>query len=367
MLNKIPNLKYFHWDKTFKLESGKFLPKFKLAYETYGTLNKSKSNAIIIFHALSGSSHVYHDNSDWGGWWDEMVGPEKPFDTNKYYIICANILGSCYGSTGPSSNNPQTRKLYQLDFPLITIHDIVKSIKILIDSLGIEKILAVSGGSMGGMQALDWAISYPEMTQSVIPMATAAYATTLNIAFNEVQRQAIYSDPNWNKGNYYTGFPPNKGLRLARQIGHITYLSEESMKEKFGRNLQYNPEFIFQFTEEFQVESYLGYKGTSFTKRFDANSYLYITKAIDYFDLRKNGSLFKTFAHLHGTKFLIISFTSDWLYPTSQAREIVFALNSNNIKVSFAEIAINYGHDSFLIDCEDLRVLVSNFLKNLDY
>ncbi|MFX1384029.1 MAG: homoserine O-acetyltransferase [Promethearchaeota archaeon] len=363
----MPNLKYFRWNDRFELESGKFLPKFTLAYEIYGKLNTLKNNAIIIFHALSGSSHVYNDNSKIGGWWDEMVGPNKPFDTNKYFIICANILGSCYGSTGPSSINPQTRKQYRLDFPIITIHDIVKSIKLLVDHLGVEKILAVSGGSMGGMQALDWAVSYPEITESIIPMATAAYATTFNIAFNEVQRQAIYSDPNWNKGNYYTGYPPDKGLRLARQIGHITYLSEESMKKKFGRSLQHNPELIFQFTEEFQVESYLQYKGTAFTKRFDANSYLYITKAIDYFDLRKFGSLFKTFAHLKNSKLLIISFTSDWLYPTSQAKEIVFALKSNNVKVSFAEININYGHDSFLIDCEDLRVLVSNFLNSIEY
>lgn len=343
------------------------MPKFQLAYETYGKLNSSKSNGILIFHALSGSSHVYKDNSEWGGWWDEMVGPGKSFDTNKYFIICANILGSCYGSTGPASTNPKNRRRYCLDFPIITIHDIVKSNKLLIDHLGIEKLLAVTGGSMGGMQALDWAVSYPEMTQAVIPMATAAYATTFNIAFNEVQRQAIYSDPNWNKGNYYNGYPPNAGLRVARQIGHITYLSEDSMKEKFGRNLQHNPELVFQFTEEFEVESYLQHKGTAFTNRFDANSYLYITKAIDYFDLRKQGGLFKTFSPLKNLKFLVISFSSDWLYPTTQAKEIVFALKSNNIDVSYAEIEIGYGHDSFLIECEDLRVLVTNFLNNLDH
>ncbi len=365
LLNKIPNLKYFHWKKSLELDSGKILPIFTLAYETYGELNTSKSNGILIFHALSGSSHVYKDNSELGGWWDEMVGPEKAFDTNEYFIICANILGSCYGSTGPSSINPQTRRIYCLDFPIITIHDIVKAIKGLIDHLGIKKLLSITGGSMGGMQALDWLISYPEMTRSAIPMATAAYATTFNIAFNTVQRQAIYSDPNWNHGNYYTGYPPSAGLRVARQIGHITYLSEDSMREKFGRNLQYNSNLTFQFTEEFQVESYLQYKGSSFTKRFDANSYLYITKAIDYFDVRKQGNLAATFSSIRGVKFLVISFTSDWLYPTTQAKEIVYALKSNGIDVSFVEIDVNYGHDSFLVECKDLNEIVSNFLKNL--
>lgn len=327
-------------------------------------MNKSKSNAILIFHALSGSSHVYQNNSKLGGWWDEMVGPGKPFDTNKYFIICSNILGSCYGSTGPSSINPNSKKPYGIEFPIITIHDIVNAIKLLIDSLEIEKLLAITGGSTGGMQVLDWAVSFPDTVQAVIPMATAAYATTFNIAFNEVQRQAIYSDPNWNGGDYYFSKSPTIGLKLAREIGHITYLSEESMREKFGRNLQHNPKLLFQFTEEFQVESYLQYKGLSFTKRFDANSYLFITKAIDYFDLRTRGNLAFTFAPLKNTKFLVISFSSDWLYPTSQAKEIVFALKSNNIDVSFVEIEINYGHDSFLIECKDLRDVVSNFLNS---
>lgn len=365
-LNKIPNLKYFNWDQPFQLESGKSLPNLLLVYETYGKLNRSKSNAILIFHALSGSSHAFKDNCEVGGWWDEMVGPEKPFDPNKYFIICANFLGSCYGSTGPSSINPTTGKYFGLEFPIITIHDMVRAIKLLIDSLGINSLLTVSGGSMGGMQALDWIINYPEITRSIIPMATAAYATTFNIAFNEVQRQAIFSDPNWNNGNYYDSTPPNVGLRLARQIGHITYLSEESMREQFGRNLQHNPQLIFQFTEEFQIESYLQYKGTAFTKRFDANSYLYITKAIDYFDIRKGGDLASAFSHIENTKFLIISFSSDWLYPTSQAKKIVYALKTNSIDVSFVEIKINYGHDSFLVDCLDLREIVNNFLINLD-
>ena len=296
-----------------------------------------------------------------------MVGPGKPFDTNKYFILCANILGSCYGSTGPADINPETQRHYCLDFPIITIHDIVIAIKLLVDHLGINKILAVSGGSMGGMQALDWAVSYPEITISAIPMATAAYATTYNIAFNAVQRQAIYSDPYWNNGNYYNGYPPNKGLQVARQIGHITYLSEESMREKFGRALQHNPDLVFQFTEEFKVESYLQHQGASFIKRFDANSYLYITKTIDYFDVRKNGDLVGTLAPLSNLKFLIISFSSDWLYPTSQSKEIVYALKTNGIDVSFVEIEINYGHDSFLVECDDLSVVVTNFLNNIKY
>ena len=353
------------WDKTFILESGETLQGFQLAYETYGVLNTSKSNVILIFHALSGSSHVFRDNSEIGGWWDEMVGLGKPFDTSKYYIICVNILGSCYGSTGPSSINPKTEKNYGLKFPLITVHDIVRSIKLLIDNLGIKKVLSVTGGSLGGFQALDWSVSYPNITQSVIPIATASYATPFNIAFNEVQRQAIYSDPNWDNGNYYMGKPPNVGLRLARQIGHITYLSEDSMKEKFGRGLRYNPEYVFQFKEEFEVESYLQYKGTSFTKRFNANSYLYLTKTIDYFDLKKDQNLVKTFSRIKNVKFLVISFSSDWLYPTTQSREIVYALKSNGIETSFVEIKTNYGHDSFLVDCKDLREIVYSFLENL--
>ena len=353
------------WDKTFILESGESLQGFQLAYETYGVLNTSKSNVILIFHALSGSSHAFRDNSDIGGWWDEMVGLGKPFDPSKYYIICVNILGSCYGSTGPSSINPETEKPYGLKFPLITVHDIIKSIKLLIDDLGIKKILGVAGGSLGGFQALDWAVNYPNITQSVISIATASYATPFNIAFNEVQRQAIYSDPNWDNGNYYTGEPPNVGLRLAREIGHITYLSEDSMMEKFGRDLRYNPEYIFQFKEEFEVESYLQYKGTSFTKRFDANSYLYLTKTIDYFDLKKDQNLIKTFSRIKNVKFLVISFTSDWLYPTTQSREIVYALKSNDIETSFVEIKTHYGHDSFLVDCKDLREVVLSFLENL--
>ena len=368
LLDEHTNVKYFHSNKVLRLESGQTLPTVKLAYETFGKLNETKTNAILIFHALSGSSHVYRSDTEIGGWWDEVVGPNLPIDTNKYYIICANMLGSCYGSTGPASMNPKTNEPYGLGFPIITIHDMVRANKLLIEELGIEKLLAVIGGSMGGMQALNWAISYPDMTNSVIPIATAAYATTFNIAFNEVQRQAIFSDPNWNEGNYYhNNSSPNQGLRLARQIGHITYLSEGSMKEKFGRDLQHNPKLVFQFTEEFEVESYLQYKGSSFTKRFDANSYLYLTKAIDYFDIRVNGNLTRTFSDLESIQFLVISFSSDWLYPTPQSKEIVCALKSNGIKTSFVEINYDYGHDSFLLDCKDFKVISSNYLENLEF
>ena len=243
----------------------------------------------------------------------------------------------------------------------------VKAIKLLIDDLNIDNLLCVTGGSMGGMQALDWAVSFPERTRSVIPIATASYATTLNIALNEVQRQAIYSDPNWDKGNYYdSNNKPTSGLRLARQIGHITYLSEESMRKKFGRHLQSNGDYAFKFENEFEVESYLQYKGNSFIKRFDPNSYLYITKAIDYFDLREQGNLSISFSPLKNLKFLVISFSSDWLYPTSQSKEIVYALKSNSIDTSFIEIDMDYGHDSFLIKCNDFKHIVSNFLNNID-
>lgn len=361
------NLKYFHWEDKFNLKSGNSLPQLKLAYETYGNLNPEKSNAILIFHALSGSSHVSQGNSEVEGWWDEMVGPDKPFDTTKYFIICANILGGCYGSTGPMSINPNTKERYALKFPIITIHDMVKAIKLLIDDLNIDTLLCVTGGSMGGMQALDWAVSFPERTRSVIPIATASYATTLNIALNEVQRQAIYSDPSWNNGNYYdSANKPKSGLGLARQIGHITYLSEESMRKKFGRNLHSNGDYAFKFENEFEIESYLQYKGNSFIERFDPNSYLYITKAIDYFDLREQGNLSMTFYPLKDLKFLVISFSSDWLYPTSQSKEIVYALKSNSIDTSFIEIDMDYGHDSFLIECNDFKHVVLNFLNNLE-
>jgi len=355
------NTKYLHVKDGLTLESGCELKDFKIAYETYGKLNKERDNAILIFHALSGSAHVHQNGSSQKGWWDNIVGPNKPFDTNKYFIICTNILGSCYGSTGPSSINKETEKPYGLNFPLITVHDMIKTQKLLIDDLKVKEILAVTGGSLGGMQALDWAISYPEITKSVIPIATTAKTTPQNIAFHEVGRQAIYSDLKWNKGNYYeSNETPDIGLSIARMVGHITYLSDRSMRDKFGRKFKDVCE-IPDIDSQFQVESYLHYKGLSFTKRFDANSYIYITKAIDYFDLTNGSGLINTFSKLD-SKFLILSFTSDWLYPSYQSKEIVSALKANQVEVSFAEIDSNYGHDAFLLPTKS--GIYENILKN---
>ncbi len=355
------NTNYFQVRDELKLESGCELRDFKIAYETFGKLNKKRNNTILIFHALSGSAHVHKNGSTQKGWWDSFVGPNKSFDTNKYFIICSNILGSCYGSTGPSSINNETGKPFGLSFPLITVHDMVKAQKRLIDNLNIKEILAVTGGSLGGMQALDWAVSYPEITKTVIPIATTAKTTPQNIAFNEVGRQAIYSDLKWNKGNYYQGNEtPDIGLSIARMVGHITYLSDRSMREKFGREFKDVCEKP-DIDSKFQVESYLHHKGLSFTKRFDANSYIYITKAIDYFDLTNGSGLINTFSKVK-SKFLVLSFTSDWLYPSYQSKEIVSALKANQIEVSFCEIDSNYGHDAFLLPSKSR--IYENILKD---
>jgi homoserine O-acetyltransferase len=350
------------------LESGAKLGPITLAYETYGELNEEKSNAILILHALSGDAHAagYHSSEDVKpGWWDIMIGPGKAFNTNKYFVICSNVIGGCKGSTGPSSINPKTGKPYALDFPIVTIRDIINAQKHLIDHMGIKSLLSISGGSIGGMQVLQWTVSYPEMVRSAIPVATAARQSAQGIAFDEVGRRAIMSDPNWNGGNYYGKKIPKDGLSLARMIGHITYLSDESMHQKFGRNLQDISEYSFSFLPEFQVESYLYYKGDSFIKRFDANTYLYITKAIDYFDLT-NGqkSLAKVFEHVKA-KFLVISFSSDWLYPSYQSKEIVRALKANNVDVTYFEIKSNYGHDAFLIEHEKQTRLIESFLHHV--
>ena len=268
------------------LESGEKLGPLTLAYETYGSLNADRTNAILVFHALSGDAHAagYHEGDDSPGWWDGMIGPGKAFDTDKYFVICSNVIGGCKGSTGPSSENPQTGRPYGLDFPIITIKDMVNAQKKLIDSLGIDKLLSVAGGSMGGMQALQWAVSYPSRLLSAIPIATTARHSPQQIAFNEVGRQAIMADPNWNNGDYYGGTPPTRGLSVARMVGHITYMSDASMGEKFGRRFKDRLENE-KFEPDFEVEGYLQYRGDNFVKRFDANSYLYITKALDYFDL----------------------------------------------------------------------------------
>jgi len=352
------------------MESGARLGPITLAYETYGSLNEDKSNVVMVLHALSGNSHVagyYSEDDEKPGWWDNTVGPGKGIDTNRYFVICSNIIGSCYGSTGPSSKNPQTGKPYALDFPLFTISDIVRAQKKVLDHLGITKLLCLIGGSIGGMQALEWAVSYPHMVQSVIPIASTCKRSALSIGLSEAQRQAIMADPNWNSGNYYDQDYPKKGLALARMIGHITYLSETSMHNKFGRRLKENTAFSYDLSIDFEVENYLHYQGNKFVERFDANSYLYITKASDYFDLgeqKGGGSLVKAFSGIPA-KFLVISFSSDWLYPTAQSREMVKAMKKSGLDVSFCEIETDFGHDSFLLAHEQLTKLISGFLNRI--
>lgn len=354
------------------LESGARLGPVTIAYETCGELNRDKSNAILICHALTGDSHVagYYSGEDAKpGWWDIMVGPGKGIDTDKYFVICTNILGSCMGSTGPCSINPKTIEAWGIDFPFVTIGDMVKAQKALLDHLGIEKILAVVGGSIGGMQVLEWCVRYPDSVVSAIPLASTARHSALAIAFHEVSRQAIMVDPNWNKGNYYSGPKPDLGLAVARMIGHITYLSDESMRQKFGRRLQDKTDFSFKFDADFQVESYLRYQGKKFVERFDANSFLYITKAADYYDLEMehgDGSLVKAFSKTKAN-FLVVSYTSDWLYPTYQSKAMVQAMKKNGLDVSFCEIEASWGHDAFLLPNERLNTLVRGFLKRVHH
>ena len=345
----IVETKFFNIDEPFILESGKSLENITVAYETYGELNNEKNNAILICHALTGDAHAagWHEGDRKPGWWEIIIGPGKVLDSEKYFIICANVLGGCKGTTGPSSINPKTGHEYGLDFPVITIKDMVDVQKVLIDSFGINQLYAIIGGSMGGMQVLQWIVSYPEMMKKAIPIATTARSSPQQIAFNEVGRQAIFSDPNWNQGNYYeTGKIPRNGLSLARMIAHITYLSDESMYIKFGRDLQDKDEISYDLSMDFQVESYLHHQGESFVKRFDANSYLYITKAVDLFDLSIDNSVIEGLKEVK-CKLEVISVDSDWLYPTEQSTEIVAALNANDVEVSFSEIKSNYGHDAF--------------------
>jgi len=350
------------------LECGTRLGPITLAYETYGTFKGN--NAVLILHALSGDSHAagyYSPEDPKPGWWDMMVGPGKGIDTDKYFVICPNILGSCMGSTGPSSIIPKGDRAYGLDFPVVTIGDMVMAQKKLLDYLGINKLLSVIGGSIGGMQVLEWAVRYPEMITSAIPLATTTKHSALAIAFNEVARQSIMADPNWNGGDYYSGAKPSLGLAVARMIGHITYLSDESMRLKFGRRLQDKNDFSYNFDADFQVESYLRYQGTKFVERFDANSFLYITKAADYFDLglqHGDGSTVRAFSKTRA-KFLVVSFTSDWLYPTYQSKAIVRALKKNGIDVSFCEIEAEWGHDAFLLPSERLTALIKGFLDRV--
>jgi homoserine O-acetyltransferase len=347
------------------LDCGASLSPVEIAYETYGQLNSDGGNAILICHAFTGDAHaagVSHEGKP--GWWDNMIGPGKAFDTDRYFIICSNVLGGCQGTTGPGCTNPATGKPYAMSFPVITIRDMVRLQKMLIDSLGIKQLLSVAGGSMGGMQALEWAVNYPEMVRSAIPIATTWRHSAQQIAFNEVGRQAIMADPDWNEGDYYDTKPPARGLSVARMVGHITYMSDDSMREKFGRRLREKEKLGFDFGVDFEVESYLRYRGSQFVTRFDANSYLYITKAEDYFDLTNGtGRLVDAFGSLT-TRFLVISFTSDWLYPSYQSQEIARVLRRVNGDVAYCDLRSNYGHDAFLVDIAEQTDLIRGFLES---
>jgi homoserine O-acetyltransferase/O-succinyltransferase len=332
-----------------ELDCGTTLNSVECAYETYGSLNADRSNAILILHAFSGDAHAGGE----GGWWSSMIGPGKAFDTDQHFVICSNVLGGCRGTTGPGSINPDTGCPWAMSFPVVTIADMVRLQKLLIDHLEIPRLLAVTGGSMGGMQALEWAVTYPERVAAAIPIATTARHSAQQIAFNEVGRQAIMADPDWNGGDYYSGRPPGRGLAVARMVGHITYMSDESMREKFGRRLR--------APDQFEVESYLKYRGYKFVDRFDANSYIYITRAMDYFDLTQRGTLREVFEGAK-TRFLVLSFTSDWLYPSYQSLEIVSALRSRNADVAYCNLESRYGHDAFLVEVGEQTELVRGFL-----
>ena len=362
---KTKTIRIVEQDKPLELECGKKLAPIDVAYETYGERNRAEDNAVLICHALSGNAHVAGVNSPDDrklGWWDVMVGPGKGIDTNKYFVVCSNFLGGCSGTTGPSSINPATQKPYGLDFPIITIGDMVKVQKLLLDKLGIKKLLAVIGGSIGGMQVLQWAIEYPDFVKAAIPVATTTHLGAQSIAFDAVGRNAILADANFASGQYKDEQGPDRGLAIARMIGHITYLSEQGMREKFGRQLRSADQYSYDFNSEFAVETYLDYQGQTFVERFDANSYLYITKAADYFDLEKDyGTLTKAFANVK-SRFLVVSFASDWLYTPAQSEAIVNALAANGKDVSFCNIASSYGHDAFLLETETLGSFISSFL-----
>jgi len=351
--------------KELELESGGKLGPITIAFETYGKLNKERSNAVLITHAFSGDAHAagYHKGDDKPGWWDSMIGPGKAFDTDKYHVICSNVLGGCNGTTGPSSVNPKTGKPYGLDFPLISINDMINVQNKLIEHLNIKKLLTVAGGSMGGMQALSWLINYPDKIKSTIIIASAIKHSPQQIAFDEVGRVSIISDPAWNEGNYYGEETPASGLALARMVGHITYMSDESMMEKFGRRIR-NVEERHKFNTGFEIENYLHYRGSNFVERFDANSYLYITKAIDCYDASEGKNLSEA---LYGTtaKVMVLAFKSDWLYPTYQSKEIVKSCKVAGVDTTFCEIDSTYGHDAFLLEIEEETHLVKHFLEKV--
>tara|TARA_B100000676_G_scaffold307551_1_gene366298 strand:+ start:1114 stop:2292 length:1179 start_codon:yes stop_codon:yes gene_type:complete len=354
-------------DEPMRLDSGQSIGPFTAAYTTCGDLNSDKSNAVLVCHALTGDQYVLENNPVTGkpGWWELMVGPGKPLDTDRYFIICVNVLGGCLGSTGPRDINSDTGELWGLDFPVITIGDMVRAQALLLDHMGIDQLFCVIGGSMGAMQVLEWASKYSERVFSAVPIAGAARHSAQNIAFHEVGRQAIMADPDWRKGNYLReGVNPKGGLSVARMAAHITYLSETALHRKFGRRLQARDAISFGFDADFQVESYLRHQGSTFVERFDANSYLYITRAMDYFDLaaEHDGVLAGAF---EGTtvRFCIISFNSDWLFPTEESREVVRALNAVAANVSFVEIDTDKGHDAFLLEEPEFYATVSGFLE----
>ena len=369
MNRKTEDIKKIIVSKPLKLDCGKTINDFPLAYETYGTLNENKDNAILVFHALTGDQFVTGTNpvTNKEGWWVTAVGPGKAIDTNKYFVICANVIGGCMGSWGPSNNNKETNQPYGLDFPVITIKDIVKAQESLLDYLGIKKLLCATGGSMGGMQLLQFCATFPDKTFSAIPIACSTSHSAQNIALNELARQAIMADPVWNGGKYFLkNTQPKNGLAVARMVGHITYLSDQGMQEKFGRKLQEKADYEFSFNADFQVESYLRHQGNTFVERFDANSILYITRAMDYFDLSKQfkGGLVDAFKK-QKTKFLVISFSSDWLYKTKENKDIVIALNASGADVSYSEIVTDKGHDSFLVDEPEFLKTLKGFIDSM--
>ena len=357
------------FDAPLSLDCGKSLSPLTVAYMTYGKLNAARSNAVLVCHALTGDQFVAsaHPVTGKPGWWDTMVGPAKPIDTDRFFVICANVVGGCMGTTGPAEICPTTGKPYGLDFPLVTVRDMVRAQAMLLDGLGIEKVMCVTGGSMGGMQVLQWAADYPDRVVSAVPIACAARHSAQNIAFHEVGRQAIMADPDWKGGTYQLhGTQPAKGLAVARMAAHITYLSEAALQRKFGRNLQNREQISFGFGPDFQIESYLHHQGMTFVDRFDANSYLYITRAMDYFDLaaEHDGKLAEAFRGSK-TRFLIISFTSDWLFPTSENKRIAHALNASAATVSFVEIRTDRGHDAFLLEEPEMFATVRGFLNSV--
>ncbi len=356
---------YAHFDETLHLRSGQTLEGFTLAYETYGKLNDDRSNAVLVCHALSGDSHaagLYSgEKGEKPGWWDHSIGPGKMFDTDHLFVICSNVIGGCQGSTGPSSP-AKDGKPYAMRFPFVTISDMVLAQRHLLDSLGIEKLFSVAGGSMGGMQALQWAVDYPERVGSVLFLASTPRSSTQNIAFNEIGRQAIYADPNWNKGDYYDGQAPTAGLSVARMVGHITYMSEKSLDEKFGRRTQDDAKLAYNFDTDFAVEGYLKHQGEKFVERFDANTYLYVTKALDYYDVADGYESMHDALKRTKCPFLVVTISSDWLYTASQGIEMVNVLRDLQREVEYRHVEASFGHDSFLVEVETMTTIVGGYL-----